>query len=180
MAGNSSVYHPRNNPSARRADGLETTAARRRQGKSPQRPHDAERQGGHYVGHVQRHTSQADSHDPRDGLKIPAANPLGSPSNKPLCPRTINANAGLDFGTRFYLTAFADGKLKYTAGRYRPRVNELDCIGLIVLSHSTTRVQFGLGAAYNQARFRYRHIINGDHVNVALNGATYGLVVQYH
>ena len=115
-----------------------------------------------------------------DGLTIPVANPLGSPSNKPLCPRTINGNAGLDFGTRFYLTAFADDKLKYTAGRYRPRVNELDCIGLIVLSHSTTRVQFGLGAAYNQARFGYSHIVNGDLVKVVMNGAAYGLVVHYH
>ena len=114
------------------------------------------------------------------GLKIPLADPPGSPSNTPLCPKTINGNAGLDFGTGFYLTAFADDKLKYAAGRYRPRVNELDCIGIVVLSHSTTKVQFALGAAYNQASFGYAHLVNGDLVKVVLNGAAYGLVVHYH
>jgi hypothetical protein len=114
------------------------------------------------------------------GLTIPAPSPANSPSNQPLCPKVIQGNAGLDYGTRFYVTAFANEKLKYAAGRYRPSLNELDCIGIVVLSHTSTRVQFGFGAAYTQADFGYPHIVNGDLVEVVLNGAAYGLVVRYH
>jgi hypothetical protein len=80
---------------------------------------------------------------------------------------------------KFHVTAFADDKLKYSAGRYRPALKELDCIGIVVLSKSPARVQFGFGAAYSQADFGYPHIVDGDLIEVVLNGAAYGLVVHY-
>jgi hypothetical protein len=113
------------------------------------------------------------------GLRVPPPSPSKSPSNQPLCPKVINGNAGLDYGTKFYVTAFADDKLKYSAGRYRPALKELDCIGIVVLSKSPARVQFGFGAAYSQADFGYPHIVDGDLIEVVLNGAAYGLVVHY-
>ena len=113
------------------------------------------------------------------GLSVPAPNPKVSPSNQPLCPKTIKGNAGLDYGTALYLTAFQDDKHIYSAGRYRPSLKELDCIGLIVLSHSATRVRLGFGAAYSQPDFGYPRLTNGTLVEVVAGKAAFGLVVRY-
>jgi hypothetical protein len=117
------------------------------------------------------------------GLSVPAPNPKGSPSNTGGCPLKVKGKAGLDYGTQFYVDAFATGtgedKQLYSAGRYRPSLNETDCIGLIVLSHSPSRVTFTFGAAYSQFRSQYRTLLNGDLIEVVLKGAKVGLVVHY-
>ena len=113
------------------------------------------------------------------GLVVPAPSPKVSPSNQPLCPKRISGNAGLDYGVGLYLSAFSDDKQKYSAGRYRPARNELDCIGLVVLSHSATKIRFRFGAAYRQADFGYAPIRNGDLVEVVVGNAAFGLVVRY-
>ena len=113
------------------------------------------------------------------GLVVPRPNPAGSPSNQPLCPRVIHGNAGRNYGQALYLTAFSDDKLIFSAGRYRPSRNELDCIGLIVLSHTSSKIRFTLGAAYRQPDFGYQAIENGTLVEVVVGGAAYGLVVRY-
>ena len=77
----------------------------------------------------------------------PAPNPAGSPSNQPLCPVTIQGNAGLDYGTSLYLD---DTTGNWAAGRYRPSASELDCIGLIVTKFTATEVDFRLGSGYQQ------------------------------
>ena len=106
-----------------------------------------------------------------------------SPSGQALCPLKIKGNAGLDYGTRFYLLAFStstgDDKLLYAAGRYRPTLNEFDCIGIVVLSQSPTKVSFTFGNAYAQYRSQYRTVRNGDVVEVVLNGAAFAAVVRY-
>ena len=112
-------------------------------------------------------------------LAIARPQPAGSPSNTKLCPKKINGKAGLDYGTRLYVTAFKNDKFVYSAGRYRPSLNELDCIGLIVVSQTPNRVRFRFGAAYSQADFGYPHIENGDLVKVVVGDAAYGLVVRY-
>ena len=112
-------------------------------------------------------------------LGIPAASPKTSPSNQPLCPKVIKGNAGLDYGTAFFVSAFQNDKQIWSAGRYRPALNELDCIGIIVLSHTATKVRFTFGAAYNQADFGYAHITNGTLAEVVLRNAAFGLVVRY-
>jgi len=119
------------------------------------------------------------------GLRIPKPNPSNSPSNQQLCPLNISGNAGLDYGTQFYMLAWPAGlndtnNLMYSAGRYRPNLNELDCIGIIVKSQSPTHVTFTLGHAYVQYyQSKPRWIHGGDVVEVVLNGAAAATVVHY-
>lgn len=119
------------------------------------------------------------------GLAVPPTSPKTSPSNQKLCPVVINGNAGFDYGTRFSLIVW-NGQLastntqRYAGGRYRPALNELDCIGLIVLKATPTQIRFTLGAAYLQLYQTNPGLIqNGDVVEVVLNSARYATVVHY-
>jgi hypothetical protein len=118
------------------------------------------------------------------GLTIPKPNPETSPSGQALCPLRISGNAGLDYGTGFYLLAWDaqtndPNALLYAGGRYRPELNELDCIGLVVLSKKPTKVSFTLGHAYTQYyRAKPRLIKSRDVVEVVLNGAAFATVVR--
>lgn len=122
---------------------------------------------------------QLDRHRDRQGTRGSASPPAGSPSNTNLCPTRINGNAGRDYGTRFYATAFHDDKLIWSAGRYRPSVKELDCIGLVVLSHTPSRIR-SASAPRTGNRTSDPHIGNGGLVKVVVGDAAYGLVVRYH
>lgn len=119
------------------------------------------------------------------GLAIPSPNPKSSPSNQPLCPVSISGNAGLNYGTQFYMVAWAaqpndTNSQLYAAGRYRPKLNELDCIGIVVKFHSATRVTFTLGHGYVQYyRSKPRWIRRGDVVEVVLRGAAVATVVRF-
>jgi hypothetical protein len=120
------------------------------------------------------------------GLSMPQPNPKTSPSNKPpLCPLVISGNAGLNYGTQFYLLAWSAGptnnnSFMYAAGRYRPSLSELDCIGLIVLSHTAKKVVFTLGHAYQQYyRTKPRLLRNRDVIEVVFKGAAIAGVVRY-
>lgn len=119
------------------------------------------------------------------GLSVPEPNPKVSPSNQPLCPVAISGNAGLDYGMQFSLVAW-DGQPDstnaqlYAAGRYRPSLNELDCIGIVVLSHTAERVTFTLGHAYQEYyKAKPRWLKNGDVVEVTLKGATFATVLHF-
>ncbi len=105
----------------------------------------------------------------------PAPNPSGSPSNQPLCPVVIKGNAGLDYGTSLYLN---DATGNFSAGRYRPTLNELDCIGLIVTKFTPTEVDFRPGSGYQQFSPKYR-INDGDALEIAINGASKTVHVKY-
>jgi hypothetical protein len=105
----------------------------------------------------------------------PGPNPAASPSNQPLCPVTINGNAGLDYGTSLYL---ADDARRMAAGRYRPEINELDCIGLIVTKFTPTEVDYRFGAYYAQVYPKYP-LAAGDSIEVGVNGATKTVHVKY-
>jgi hypothetical protein len=120
------------------------------------------------------------------GLSIPKPNPKTSPSNKPpMCPLIISGKAGRDYGMQFYVLAWSAGpsdnnSFMYAAGRYRPSLGELDCIGLIVLSHTAKKVVFTYGHAYQQYyRAKPRLLRNRDVIEVALNGAAIATVVHY-
>lgn len=119
------------------------------------------------------------------GLALPKPAPAVSPSNQPLCPLTISGNAGYDYGTQFGLLAWAAqpadaNVLLYAAGRYRPALNELDCIGIVVLSHTPAKVVFTFGHAYQQYYLtKPRPIRSGDVVEVVLRGARYASVVRF-
>lgn len=119
------------------------------------------------------------------GLSVPPKSPRVSPSNQKLCPVVIKGNAGFDFGTRFSLIVW-NGQLtaanaqRYAGGRYRPALNELDCIGLIVLKATPKQIRFTVGAAYLQLYQTNPGLIqNGDVVEVVLNSARYAAVVRF-
>ena len=80
---------------------------------------------------------------------IPPKSPAYSPSNQPDCPVKINGNAGRDYGTRLY---FVDrsAKPQWSAGRYRPGIHELDCIGLIITRYTSGEVVFRFGAFFKR------------------------------
>lgn len=119
------------------------------------------------------------------GLALPKPNPAAAPTNQTLCPLKTTGNVGYDYGTQFALLAWdaqpADtNNLLYAAGRYRPSLNELDCIGIVVLTHSETRVSFTLGHAYQQYYLtKPRAIRNGDVVEVVLGAARFATVVRF-
>jgi hypothetical protein len=104
----------------------------------------------------------------------PAYHPLGHP---PLCPPTPTkplAAYGFDYGTKLFL---ADEKQPpWSAGRYRPQVNELDCIGVVVVKFTPGLVVFRLGAFYGEGGFK---LAAGDSYRVTVNGSTFRGRVRY-
>jgi hypothetical protein len=120
-------------------------------------------------------------------LVVPKPNPATSPSGQSLCPLQITGNAGFDYGVAFYLIAWnagvnATNAQRYAAGRYRPKLSELDCIGIIAAKQtSTTKLTFTLGHAYVQQYLTNPGpISSGDVVEVVLKGAAFATVVRYH
>jgi hypothetical protein len=119
------------------------------------------------------------------GLKVPKANPTTSPSNQPLCPVVITGNAGFDYGNSFFVNMW-DGQPNgtnaqlYAAGRYRPTLNELDCIGIIVLKHTAKSIKFMFGHGYQQLyAAKPRFLENGDVIEVGLKGLRFATVVHF-
>jgi hypothetical protein len=118
-------------------------------------------------------------------LTVPRPNPKTAPARQRMCPLKTTGNVGHDYGTRFYLIAW-DGQatssnaLLYSAGRYRPTLNELDCIGIVLVSHTPSQLVFRFGHAYSQFSSQYRPLTNGDVVEVVLNDASRATVVHYH
>jgi hypothetical protein len=118
-------------------------------------------------------------------LAIPKPNPPGSPAGTKLCPLSVTGNAGHTYGTGFYIIVWAaqsnsTNAEKYSAGRYRPNLSELDCIGLIVGKPTPSKITFTLGGAYPQHYVSNpAPIQNGDVVEVVLGKAAYATVVHF-
>ncbi len=110
--------------------------------------------------------------------QLPAPNPAYTPEgHPPLCPAPPSGNQGYDYGTSYYL---ADTSRNWSGGRYRPELNELDCIGLVTSSFSATEVMFTFGSAYAQYQQKYDYLLaEGDTYQLAINGATYQGTVHY-
>jgi hypothetical protein len=105
----------------------------------------------------------------------PAYVPLGHP---PLCPPSPTKPAaayGLDYGTKLFLADHTQ-KPVWSAGRYRPQLNELDCVGLIVVKFTPALVVLRLGAFYREAHLR---LAAGDAYGLAVNSARFGGHVRY-
>lgn len=118
------------------------------------------------------------------GLSVPEPNPRMSPSGQPLCPLKISGNAGFDYGNAFFVIVW-DGQPKdantqlYAAGRYRPTLNELDCIGIVVIAHTAERITFTFGHGYQQyysAKPRLLH--DGDVIEVGVGAARFATVAR--
>ena len=113
----------------------------------------------------------------------PVYQPLGHPPLCPTQPTKPLATYGLDFGSGGLFVDDRSQPPAWAAGRYRPQLQELDCIGLVVISFSPTKVVFRLGAAYREptsARATRRYdLAEGDTVIVGVNGVRFTGRVHY-
>jgi hypothetical protein len=105
----------------------------------------------------------------------PAYQPLGHP---PLCPPTPTkppAAYGFDYGTNLFLEDRTQQPV-WSAGRYRPAQNELDCVGVIVVKFSPSLVVLRLGAFYTEAKLRLEP---NDVFTIGVNAARFHSRVRY-
>jgi hypothetical protein len=104
----------------------------------------------------------------------PRPSPAAHPSGQNGCP-AIAGDDGYDYGTSLYLAVPAKS---WAGGRYRPSLNETDCIDLVVTKFTATEVDFHFGPFYAQNHAQFS-LDNGDEVEVAVNGATKTVHVKY-
>jgi hypothetical protein len=88
---------------------------------------------------------------------------------------TTTGNVGYDYGTQLWLSDGAPGRI-WSAGRYRPTIKELDCVGLLVVSYSPTKIVYRLGVDYKAHGY---HLSEGNPYQVSVRGATKRGVVHY-
>jgi hypothetical protein len=96
---------------------------------------------------------------------------------------TTTPPVGYDYGTSLYYSSggphsYTSGA-KLSAGRYRPSLlprHELDCVGLIVVRYTPTRITFKLGSDY--AAHHYR-IDKGDRYELGIHSLRYHGTVHY-
>jgi hypothetical protein len=105
----------------------------------------------------------------------PPADPPYTPGGHPGCPVTFKGPQGHDYGTRLYVVDKSASPL-WAAGRYRPRLGELDCIGLIVEQWTSGSIQFRFGSFLRLKHFRLE---SGDFVQLVFNHLTTGVHVSY-
>ena len=112
----------------------------------------------------------------------PMPQPPGAPSQLASQDRRYNCNMtrgneGLDYGTELSLQFNDDA---FSAGRYRPQIGQLDCVGLLIAQYSDTMIVLRLGAAYTTGRDEFRYTIrNGDRYEVVVKAAVFRGIVQY-
>jgi hypothetical protein len=106
--------------------------------------------------------------------QLPAPAPSGHPSGLNGCP-TISSDTGYDYGTALSIVVPAQG---WAGGRYRPTVNETDCIDLVVTKFTPTEVEFHLGPLYTQSYPKF-DLATGSRVEINVNGASYATTVSY-
>jgi hypothetical protein len=114
------------------------------------------------------------------GTRPPASPPR--PPVPPFASRDLQGGSGctatpapgLDYGAQLY---YASSKL--SAGRYRPTlqpVHELDCVGLVILAYSPSRILVRIGSDY---RTHHYTLPEGDHFEVAVKSARFHGVAHY-
>jgi len=105
----------------------------------------------------------------------PAYHPVGHP---PLCPpeptKPLPAY-GFDYGTSLFIEDRTQQPV-WSAGRYRPALNELDCVGVIVQKFTPGLVVFRPGAYYAEGHLK---LAPNDTFTVAVNGARFHGRVRY-
>jgi hypothetical protein len=94
------------------------------------------------------------------------------------------APVGLDYGTSLYITSggpqSATSGTKLSAGRYRPNlqpVHELDCVGLVIVTYTPTRIVVRLGSDYKTHHYA---ISEGDRFELAVKVSRFHGVTHYH
>lgn len=108
---------------------------------------------------------------------MPTPNPTYTPEGTQLCPLAASGNEGYDYGTDLYLF---DSPRNWAGGRYRPELQELDCVGLLVTTFTPTKVVFQFGSAYTKDGAKNNYVLaEGDAYQLAVNGATFTGTVNY-
>jgi hypothetical protein len=105
--------------------------------------------------------------------KLPAADPSGHPSGQNGCP-VVSGDNGYDYGTSLYVASLDHG---WSGGRYRPTMNETDCIDLVVTRFTGTEIDFHFGPFFAQHASQFP-LADGDVLDVVVNGSTYSLRVK--
>jgi hypothetical protein len=109
------------------------------------------------------------------GTGAPSPTPRYTPGGHPGCPPNFRGPQGHDYGTRLYLVDKSAHPL-WAAGRYRPGLGELDCIGVVIEQWTGGAIQFRLGSFYRVGHF---HLNPGDYVQIVFNHLTIGVHVKY-
>jgi hypothetical protein len=104
----------------------------------------------------------------------PQPNPAYHPAGHSGCPSIAN-DTGYDYGTSLYVEALSRN---FSGGRYRPELNELDCVDLVVTKFTSTEVDFHFGPflTQNAAQFPFNA---GDSARVVVNDASRTVRVSY-
>jgi hypothetical protein len=115
------------------------------------------------------------TYDRHYSSEAPTPNPPYTPGGHPGCPVNFGGVQGHDYGTRLYVVDKSAAPL-WAAGRYRPRLGELDCIGLVLKQWTSGAIQFRFGSFF---RLRHYHLNPGDFVQIVWNHLTVGVHVKY-
>jgi hypothetical protein len=106
--------------------------------------------------------------------KLPAPSPAAHPSGQNGCP-TIAGDNGFDYGTSLYIAVPSQN---WSGGRYRPSLNETDCLDLVVTKFTSTEVHFHFGPFYTKFYPQFS-LAAGLQVTVVVNGARFNTTVTY-
>lgn len=104
------------------------------------------------------------------------ARPMHDPSFQPTPPQgnaypygcTETGRVGWNYGTQLWISITSTSHSPWSAGRYRPGLNELDCIGLTILKYTGNQVVYRLAAGYHEGGYK---LAMGDHYVVSVKGA---------
>lgn len=87
---------------------------------------------------------------------------------------------GYDYGTSLYLVD-KTGKHPFSAGRYRPKISELDAVSFIVTKYSDSKIVLHFGSYYRLVGMPHFHwrLSARDHVTVTVKGGSRHVTVKY-
>lgn len=104
------------------------------------------------------------------------ARPAASPSFRPTPPNgstppygcSATGRVGWDYGTQLWISFKAPRAPVWSAGRYRPALQELDCVGIVLLQYSGNSILFRLGSGYRAFNFKLKR---GERYTASVKGA---------
>jgi hypothetical protein len=104
------------------------------------------------------------------------------PAPRPKCrPGDFNKcghYTGHDYGSMLYFVE--KSKTRFSAGRDRPSRGELDAIGLVVTTYTSTKIVYHFGSGYHDGHGAYGwRLKNGDAFTASVKGAHITGTVHY-
>jgi hypothetical protein len=96
----------------------------------------------------------------------PAPNPARHPAGLGGCP-AMSGDNGYLYGTNLYLAVPSQN---WAGGRYRPELNEIDCLDLVITKFTPTEVDFHFGRSYRSFYPKFS-LATGTQVTIGVNGA---------